>query len=457
MKQWGGRFREELGEEAEKFTCSLNFDYRLYKYDIQGSIAHAEMLERCGILKIKEAEKIRDSLKEIQKEIEEKGVYIHHKYEDIHTYIEHKLNEKIGELSEKLHTARSRNDQVALDIKLYLREEIKEIILKIKETQENIIKLAQENIETIMPGYTHLQQAEPILFSHHFMAYFWMLQRDREKLLFCLKGMDELPLGAAALAGTSFPIDQKLTSNFLDFSTIAPNSLDAVSNRDFILDFLFVTALIMMHLSRFNEELIIWSTSEFKFIEIGDTFCTGSSIMPQKKNPDVCELIRGKCGRVYGNLISLLTTLKALPLSYNRDLQEDKEALFNSIDILKSCLSVFSKMLLSIKINKTFIEKHLENKYLCATEIANYLVRKGLTFRRAHKVMGRLILEASSNNKNLDEVTLDEFKKSCPLFEEDIYNLLDLKKVINSKKSYGSTSMEQVIKQIKKAESLISV
>lgn len=451
MKQWGGRFKEESVEEVEKFTCSLNFDHRLYKYDIKGSIAHAEMLGRCGILKIEETEKIISSLKEIQREIEEKGIHIHHKYEDIHTYIENKLSEKIGELSGKLHTARSRNDQVALDVKLYLKDEIKETIEKIKEVQESIINIAQENIDIIMPGYTHMQQAEPILFSHHIMTYFWMLQRDVEKLYFCLKNIDELPLGAAALAGTSFHIDQKLTSNLLDFSSITSNSIDGVSNRDFILDFLFIAALAMMHLSRFNEELILWSTSEFKFIEIGDTFCTGSSIMPQKKNPDVCELIRGRCGRVYGNLVSLLTTMKALPLSYNRDLQEDKEVLFSSIDILKSCLSVFSKMLLSIKVDKANIEKHLENKYLCATEIANYLVRKGLTFRIAHEMVGKLILEALANNKSLDKINLSEFKKISSLFEENIYDVLDLRKAVDIKNSYGSTSREQVEKQIEKA------
>ncbi|MDI6785517.1 MAG: argininosuccinate lyase [bacterium] len=456
MKQWGGRFKEKSIEEVEKFTCSLEFDHRLYKYDIKGSIAHAEMLGRCGILKIEEAEKIIDSLKEIQREIEEKGIRIHHKYEDIHTYIENKLSKKIGELSGKLHTARSRNDQVALDVRLYLKDEIKEVAEKIKEVQKSIIKIAQENINIIMPGYTHMQQAEPVLFSHHIMAYFWMLQRDIKKLYFCLKNIDELPLGAAALAGTSFNINQEITSNLLDFTTIVPNSIDGVSNRDFIIDCLFIAALVMMHLSRFNEELIIWSTNEFNFIEIGDAFCTGSSIMPQKKNPDVCELIRGKCGRVYGNLISLLTTMKALPLSYNRDLQEDKEVLFNSIDILKNCLSVFSKMLLSIEINNIFIEKHLKNKYLCATEIANYLVKKGLTFRVAHEIVGKLILKSSSNNKSLDEITLDEFKEVCHLFEKDIYDLLDLKKVIDIKKSHGSTSREQVERQIKKAESIIS-
>ncbi|MFH1450033.1 MAG: argininosuccinate lyase [bacterium] len=456
MKQWGGRFKELTLEEVERFTCSLNFDQRLSKYDIKGSIAHVEMLKKCGLLTTEEGEKIVSALKETQEEIEEKGVCLDRQYEDIHTYIESKLRERIGDLSGKLHTARSRNDQIALDIRLYLKDEIKEVIKELKNVLESILKLAQQNIHIIMPGYTHLQQAEPILFSHHLMAYFWMGQRDLEKLNTCLKGIDELPLGAAALAGTSFPIDQEFTSHLLGFSKVSFNSLDAVSNRDFILDFLFIASLIMMHLSRFNEELILWSTNEFKFIEIADSFCTGSSIMPQKKNPDVCELIRGKCGRVYGNLISLFTTMKALPLSYNRDLQEDKEVLFSSLDITKSCLSIFSKLLLSIKINQTQIEKHLKNKYLCATEVANYLSRKGLAFRSAHQAVGKLVLKALANHKDLDELKLEEFKEVSDLFEEDIYGLFDLEKAVNVKKSLGSTSRKEVLKQIKKGRKIIN-
>jgi argininosuccinate lyase len=456
MKQWGGRFKEEISEKLEKFSSSLIFDHRLYEYDIRGSIAHAEMLGRCGIIKIEEAEKIISSLKEILEEIKDKGIIIHPKYEDIHTYIENKLWERIGELAGKLHTARSRNDQIALDIRLYLKDEVKNILFLIKKLQKNILEFATKNIEIIFPGYTHLQQGEPVLLSHHIMAYFWMFQRDIERFRFFLKSLDELPLGAASMAGTSFPIDQELTSNLLDFSEISNNSIDAVSNRDFILDILYASSLVMMHLSRFSEELIIWSSKEFAFIELRDRFATGSSIMPQKKNPDVCELIRGKCGRIYGNLVSFLSTMKALPLSYNRDLQEDKEVLFNSIDTLKDCLDIFGELLLYIEVHRSSIEKHLQDKYLCATEIANYLVNKGVTFRVAHEMVGKLILKAISKDIPLDKLKIEDYKEISPLFEEDVYRILNLEEYIERKRSKGGTSKRELHKQIERAKKILN-
>ena len=389
---WGGRFKKSINKEMKEFTSSISFDKNLAVYDIAGSIAHAKMLGKCNIISPEESQKIVAALEEILKDVQKNGWSISEEAEDIHTWVENNLKEKIGDIAGKLHTARSRNDQVALDERLYLKEEVHKIQDLLKDLQASLLLIAEKNIDVIMPGYTHLQHAQPILFSHHLLAYFHKFNRDKGRMKDLFKRMDVLPLGSAALAGTSFPIDREYVAKKLNFSMISENSLDAVSDRDFILEFLSASAILMMHLSRLSEEIILWSSKEFDFIELDDSFCTGSSIMPQKKNPDAAELIRGKTGRVYGNLINLLTVMKALPLAYNHDMQEDKEPLFDTVSTLENSLFLMSKMIETMRINKEKMEKSTKGDFSTATELADYLVKKGLSFREAHKLIGKIVL-----------------------------------------------------------------
>lgn len=451
MKLWSGRFTKETDKAVEAFTSSIEFDKRLYKHDIAGSIAHAKMLAKTGIILPEEEEQIITGLEEIQKEIEDRIFEFKPELEDIHMHIEQALTKKIGESGEKIHTARSRNDQVALDTRLYLREEINNIIELIKNLQQIIIQQAEDNIDVIMPGYTHLQHAEPVLFSHHLMAYFWMIQRDVERLQDCYKRVNIMPLGAAALAGTSLPIDRRYVAELLEFQEITQNSIDTVSDRDYIVEFLSGASLIMMHLSRISEELILWSTIEFGFIELDDAFCTGSSIMPQKKNPDICELTRGKTGRVYGHLFSLLTMMKGLPLSYNRDMQEDKEPLFDTIETLKMALSCYKGMLDTLIVKKKQMYAGLEKDFSIAVEMANYLVKKGVPFRQAHHIVGNIV----GTDKQPLSFSLEELKQFSSAFSEDIFDILKPDEVVEKKISYGGTSSVSVQEQIKKAKVVI--
>ena len=455
-KLWGGRFREEMDESFRSFNSSFSFDRRLLRHDIEGSIAHCRALKEAGILSEEEHERIIEALSEIRREIERGDLELSDSYEDIHSFIEAALIDKVGALGEKLHTARSRNDQVALDLRLFLKEEIQETIERIKRLQKRIIELAKENMGLILPGYTHLQRAQPVLLSHHLHAYYEMLKRDRERFLYTLKACNVLPLGSAALAGTPFPISRDLVARELRMDAISSNSMDAVSDRDFALDFLYSCAVLMMHLSRFSEELILWSTQEFGFVELPDSLSTGSSIMPQKKNPDIVELIRAKTGRVYGNLISLLTTMKALPLTYNKDMQEDKECVFDSLDTVKGCLEMMTILISKIRFKEDRLKEVSAEGYLLATDLADYLVYKGVTFRSAHEITGRIVLYAMDKGKELDELTLEEFLKFSRKIEDDIYDWLDIHKSIERKRLPGGTSMETVKRNLSEAEKEIS-
>lgn len=390
-KPWEGRFNEKTNRDVEEFTASISFDKRLYKYDIQGSIAHCRMLSRCGIIPKKEKDKIIKGLKIILKEIDRGGFPFKIELEDIHMNIEKRLMEKIGGVAGKLHTARSRNDQIALDLRLYLRNEIKEIIKEIEKLKKAMIDIAKNNMDIIMPGYTHLQRAQPVLFSHYILAYFEMFERDKERFEEIFNRVNVMPLGSGALAGTNLPIDRRYVAKLLGFPKITQNSMDSVSDRDFMIEFLNAASINMMHLSRLSEDLILWSSAEFNFVELPESFCTGSSLMPQKKNPDVLELIRGKTGRVYGNLIALLTIMKSLPLAYNRDMQEDKEPLFDTVDTLKSSLSICTRLLKKIEINKKEMLKAASEDFTTATDMADYLVKKGLPFRKSHEIVGKVV------------------------------------------------------------------
>jgi argininosuccinate lyase len=449
-KPWAGRFKGKTAGIAERFTESISFDKRLWAHDIEGSIAHAKMLRKQGIISQEDSEKITKGLKEIAREIGSGEFRFREDLEDIHMNIEAALMRKIGEVGGKLHTARSRNDQVALDLRLYLREETEEIRSLIKKVQKALLNVAAKHFDTLMPGYTHLQRAQPVLLSHHLLAYVEMLQRDEDRLKDTRKRINILPLGSSALAGTTFPIDRAYVAKLLGFDDISKNSIDAVSDRDFIVEFLSDAAILIMHLSRLAEELVLWSTEEFGFIELPEAFTTGSSAMPQKKNPDVVELIRGKAGRVYGNLFSLLTIMKGLPLSYNRDLQEDKLPLFDTVDTIKSCLHVLNEMLPSIKFNIKKMHETATEGYSTATDMAEYLVKKGLPFRRAHEVTGRIVLSCIGKKKKFEELTLKELNQFSPLISDDIYSFLKPEESVRGKKSTGSTSPEEVRRQIKR-------
>jgi len=455
-KLWGGRFKKNINKEMEKFISSLSFDKKLVKYDLLGSIAHVQMLGKCKIISKEEENKIVEGLKQILKEVQESKLEIAaREAEDIHSWVENKLKEKIGTVAGKLHIARSRNDQIALDERMYLKEEVLKIQDLLKDLQTSLLLIAEKNLDVIIPGYTHLQHAQPILFPHHLLAYFYKFNRDKGRMKDLFKRMDVMPLGSAALAGTSFPIDRKFVAKKLSFSKVSENSLDAVSDRDFILEFLSASAILMMHLSRLGEELVLWSSQEFNFIELDDSFCTGSSIMPQKKNPDAAELIRGKTGRVYGNLINLLTTMKALPLAYNHDMQEDKEPLFDTVSTLETSLFLMSKMIETMQINKEKMEKSTEDDFSTATELADYLVKKGLSFREAHKLVGGMVIYCLENKKNLEDLTLSELKSFYKDFNEKALEVLKPQSAVEAKNSYGGTCLKRVEESIGKAKQVL--
>jgi argininosuccinate lyase len=454
-KLWGGRFTKETNKLVEEFTASISFDQRLAKEDIAGSMAHVQMLGECGIIPIEDAIKIKDGLLAIKKLVDADQVEFLVEDEDIHMNIEKLLIEKIGPVGGKLHTGRSRNDQVATDMHLYLRTKTTELIKLIEDVQQALIEQAKANIHTLIPGYTHLQRAQPVSFAHHLMAYFWMFERDKERLMDSLKRVNWLPLGSGALAGTTFPINRERVAEILGFETIYPNSMDAVSDRDFILEFLSIGSIIMTHISRFSEELVLWSSQEFQFVELDDSFCTGSSIMPQKKNPDVPELLRGKTGRTYGNLIGLLTVLKGLPLAYNKDLQEDKEGMFDTVETLEGSLKLLAPMVETMTVNKDVMRKAINNDFSNATDIADYLVRKGLPFREAHEVIGKIVLYAIQSNKFLLDLSFEEYQGFSSLFEEDIYEVLAPEQVVAVRNSFGGTAPAQVEHQIVLAEGKI--
>lgn len=454
-KLWAGRFTQKTSKAVESFTESISFDRRLWRYDIQGSIAHAQMLGRQGIISAKESSAIVNGLNAIAKEIASGRFRFSQELEDIHMNIEAALIKKIGAAGKKLHTARSRNDQIALDLRLYLRDEIKSILSLIKDAQKTLLRQAEKHLDVIMPGYTHLQRAQPVLLPHHLLAYAEMLLRDSDRMKNALERMNVLPLGSCALAGTSLPIDRKFTAKVLGFKNISMNSIDSVSDRDFIIEFLSHAAILMTHLSRFAEELILWSTEEFSFIELPDAFATGSSIMPQKKNPDVAELIRGKTARTYGNLMSLLALMKALPLAYNRDMQEDKIPLFDTVDTVKMCLTILSQMLPALKFNINRMQESAGKSYSTATDIAEYLVKKGLPFREAHEITGSIVLYCTKNKKELTDLTLDELRKFSTLIARDIYACLSARGSINLKASAGSTSLREVRRQITRLKKIL--
>jgi len=442
-KPWGGRFKKKTNKLMEKFSESVSYDKRLYEQDIQGSIAHANMLSKTGIIKKAESEKIVKGLQSIKKEIEKGKFPFKEEFEDIHLNIEKRLIEKIGEVGGKLHTARSRNDQVLLDEKLYIRKQIKEINVLINKFAKNILVLAEKNISIIVPFYTHLQRAQPVYLSHYLLSYYEMIKRDNERLNDCLKRVDVLPLGVCAGAGTSFPIDRKMVARLLDFPDVTKNSIDTVSDRDFVIEFLSTCSILMMHLSRMCEDFIIWSSKEFDYIDLGDDFTTGSSIMPQKKNPDACELIRGKIGRVYGNLFSLMTVMKGLPLSYNRDMQEDKEPLFDTVDTVKSSVELISEMISGIKFKNDNIDSSLKGGFMTATDIADYLARKGMPFRKAHEVTGKIVSYAEKKDAGL------EYQEFSELFNKDIFDCITIEGSANSRTSYGGTAKINVEKMIR--------
>ncbi|WP_129690493.1 argininosuccinate lyase [Gottfriedia acidiceleris] len=456
-KLWGGRFTKETNQLVEEFTASIEFDQIMAKEDIAGSIAHATMLGECGIIEINEAELIIEGLNNILKKVEKNEVQFSIENEDIHMNIESLLIEEIGPVGGKLHTGRSRNDQVATDMHLFLKNNTSSIIHLIEEVQNKIVTQAKKHVNTIMPGYTHLQRAQPVSFAHHLLAYFWMLERDKSRFKDSIKRVDISPLGAGALAGTTFPINRHRTAELLGFSDIYHNSLDAVSDRDFIVEFLSDSSLLMTHISRLSEEFVIWSSQEFQFIELDDAFCTGSSIMPQKKNPDVPELLRGKTGRVYGSLIGLLTVLKGLPLAYNKDMQEDKEGMFDTVYTVVGALQLLSGIIDTMKVNETRMYEAVKNDYSNATDLADYLVRKNIPFRQAHEIVGKTVLYAIEKHKFLGELNLEEFKMINEVFEEDIYHTLNPKTVMEARISEGGTSTNEVWKQIMKAEECLSI
>jgi argininosuccinate lyase len=448
-KPWSGRFSRRTSDIVESFSESVSFDNRLWKYDIEGSIAHARMLGKQRIISRREADLIVKGLREIASEISSGRFKFKRELEDVHMNIEASLIRKTGPVGKKLHTARSRNDQVALDMRLYLREETKEILSMINNLQKTILDMAGRHRGTVMPGYTHTQRAQPVLLAHHLLAYEEMLQRDRGRFADCLKRMNVLPLGSCALSGTTLPIDRAYVAKILGFDSVSGNSMDAVSDRDFVLEFLSSSAITAGHLSRLAEELILWSTEEFRFVEISDAFTTGSSIMPQKKNPDVAELVRGKTGRIYGSLVALLTLMKALPLSYNRDMQEDKPPLFDAVDTLKSCLSVTNAMLPEITFDTERMSNTAGSGYSTATDLAEYLVRKGVPFREAHEITGRIVLCCIRAKKDLDALTLKELKKFSRLISADVFEAIDPSRSVTARSSYGGTAPSEVSRQLK--------
>lgn len=454
-KLWGGRFQKNTDKKVDDFNSSIRFDKRMYRQDIQGSIAHATMLGRQGIIPREDSEAIVYELKNILQDIEDGKVEFLIDAEDIHMNIEKILTDRIGDAGKRLHTGRSRNDQVALDIRMYLMDETEEIRKMLLHTLTVLTDLAEEHTETIMPGYTHLQKAQPVTFAHHLMAYFEMFKRDYQRLEDCRRRTNVMPLGSGALAGTTYPLDREFVAETLGFDSVTMNSLDGVSDRDFVIELASCLAMVMMHLSRFCEELILWSSHEFSFVEMDDAFSTGSSIMPQKKNPDVAELIRGKTGRVYGHLMGLMTTMKGIPLAYNKDMQEDKEPIFDSIDTVKLCIPVFCDMIATMTVKKDNMLKGSKGGFTNATDVADYLVKKGLPFREAHSVVGQMVYYAVTQNKNLDDFTMEEFKKFSDCIEEDIYHAISMETCVNDRKIIGGPAKETVEKAIAAAKAFI--
>lgn len=445
---WGGRFTKETDKLVYNFNASISFDQKFYAQDIRGSIAHVTMLQKQGILTKEEKESIIEGLKGIQADVENGTLEITDEYEDIHSFVEANLIDRIGDAGKKLHTGRSRNDQVALDVRLYTRDEIEALDTLLKELLEVLLKLMKEHIETYMPGFTHLQKAQPVTLAHHLGAYFEMFKRDRLRMKDIRKRMNYCPLGAGALAGTTYPLDREYTAELLGFDGPTLNSMDSVSDRDYLIEMLSAMSTVMMHLSRFCEEVIIWNSNEYQFVEIDDAYSTGSSIMPQKKNPDIAELVRGKTGRVYGALMSLLTTMKGIPLAYNKDMQEDKELVFDAIDTTKGCLALFTGMLRTMRFRKQRMEDSAKNGFTNATDAADYLVNHGVPFRDAHGIVGQLVLYCIDKNIALDDMSLEEYKAISPVFEEDIYEAISMKTCVEMRNTIGApgkSAMEQAI------------
>lgn len=447
-KLWGGRFSKQTNELVEAFNASISFDRRLYHEDIRGSKAHATMLEKSGLITSEDLKSILNGLDSILHDIEQDNFTFEQSLEDIHMNIESRLTERIGDAGAKLHTARSRNDQVALDMHMYLKKEVAQIAELLVNLQKSLVKIATEHQKTIMPGYTHLQRAQPITFAHHMLAYYNMLARDLRRLKSVYECADIMPLGAGAIAGTTLPIDRHFVAEQLSFANIYANSMDAVSDRDYILEFLSFAGICMMHLSRLSEEIILWSSTEFGFVELDDSFTTGSSMMPQKKNPDIAELVRGKTGRVYGHLQAMLTTLKGLPLTYNKDMQEDKEGVFDAIDTLKFSLQVYAEMLVTMKVNKDRLYECVSKDFSNATDLADYLVRKGLPFRKSHEVVGKCVRYAIEHDKFLNEMTLDEYRQFSDLFAADLLEAIKIEVCVANRKSYGGPAYEQTAEQL---------
>lgn len=455
-KLWGGRFQKSAEAWVDEFGASIGFDQQLVMEDLEGSIAHVTMLKEQGILPAEDVEKIVDGLNQLKEKAAEGKLQFSVAQEDIHLNLEKMLIDLIGPVGGKLHTGRSRNDQVATDMHLFLKKQVEEVVKLIEQFQKTILEKAEDNVETIAPGYTHLQRAQPISFAHHLMAYFWMLERDKERFLDSMKRIDISPLGAGAMAGTTFPINRERSAELLGFSKVYANSMDAVSDRDFIVEFLSNSSLLMAHLSRFAEEIILWSTDEFKFIELDDAFSTGSSIMPQKKNPDMAELIRGKTGRVYGNLIGLLTVLKGTPLTYNKDMQEDKEGMFDTLQTIIGSLKIFEGMVRTMTINKGRLNEAVHSDFSNATELADYLASKGMPFRQAHEVTGKLVFTCIQRGIYLMDLSIEDMKQESDLIEEDIYEVLKPEAAVSRRNSLGGTGFEQVKIQLEKAKKCLS-
>ncbi len=456
QKPWDGRFSEETDRVVEAFTSSIDIDRHLYKYDIEGSIAHCRTLARAEIITPKEADELVFGLEAIREEIETEKFEYKDSLEDIHMHIEDRLSTYVGSLSRKLHTARSRNDQIALDIRLYVKDQGGKIAGHLRDLCNAFTDLAEKNIDVVMPGYTHLQRAQPVLFAHHMMAYFEMFLRDKSRFENCVERVDVMPLGSAALAGTTYPLDRSYTAELLGFSAVSENSMDAVSDRDFIMEMLSCASICMVHLSRFSEELVLWASTEFSFVDLPDAFCTGSSIMPQKKNPDIPELVRGKTGRVFGSLTAMLTVMKSLPLAYNRDMQEDKGPLMDAVDTLRACLDIYVRMLPKITVNRNVTESASGRGYLNATDMADYLVEKGMPFREAHGCVGKAVAFALGEKKELHELDLSELKFFSSLIEDDIYPALSVKQMIDRRKTYGGTATQNVRDAIVRARKRLS-
>ncbi|MGN0454914.1 MAG: argininosuccinate lyase [Ruminococcus sp.] len=455
MQLWKGRFQKALSKTTNDFNSSISFDSRMYKEDIEGSIAHATMLGKCGIIKEEEAEDIVKGLKGIEKDIENGDLKIDMECEDIHTFVEGELTKRLGDNGKRLHTARSRNDQVALDIKLYLKKETVNLKDMLEKLVEVLCNKAEEYSDTVMPGYTHLQRAQPITFGHHLLAYAEMFLRDISRIDDCRKRMDEMPLGSCALAGTTYPIDRNITASLLDFERVTNNSLDGVSDRDHCMELASALSIVMVHLSRFSEEIIMWCSWEFKFVELDDAFSTGSSIMPQKKNPDIAELVRGKSGRVFGDTMTLLTVMKGIPLAYNKDMQEDKEAIFDAVDTVKMCLTAFTPMIETMKVLPDNMRKAAAGGFINATDCADYLTKKGVPFRDAYKATGELVAVCIEKGTTLEELPLEEYRKICDVFDEGVYQAITLEKCANDRKVLGGPNSDNVKAQAQRIKKLL--